>query len=97
MLVEGSLNSAIDWITIAVNALYTAVDFISQIILVSIFNIQISRLISPPFLMKLYRCWIMWRQPLVMVIPCIISLAFLGAYLQKLTGLQTNFASQSPR
>ena len=41
--------------------------------------------------MKLYRCWIMWRQPLVMVIPCLLSLAFLGAYLRKLTDLRTNF------
>ena len=35
--------------------------------------------------MKLYRCWIMWHQPLVMIIPCILSLAFLGAVLHKLT------------
>ena len=28
-----------------------------------------------------------------MVIPCILSLAFLGANLQKLTDFQTNFAS----
>ena len=43
--------------------------------------------------LKLYRCWIMWGQPLVMVIPCILSLAFLGANLQKkkLTDFQTNF------
>jgi hypothetical protein len=43
--------------------------------------------------MKLYRCWIMWRHPLVMVIPCTLSLAFLGANLQKLTDFQTNFVS----
>jgi len=53
-----SLNSALDWLTVANNGLYTAIDFISQLIL-------------------LYRCWIMWRQPLVMVIPCFLSLAFL--------------------
>ena len=35
--------------------------------------------------MKLYRCWIIWRQPLVMIIPCFSSLAFLGASLHKLT------------
>ena len=33
----------------------------------------------------------MWRQPLVMVIPCLISLAFLGANLHKLTDFRTNF------
>ena len=44
--------------------------------------------------MKLYRCWILWRQPLVMVIPCILSLAFLGANLQMLiTDFRTNFTS----
>ena len=35
----------------------------------------------------------MWLQPLVMVIPCLLSLAFLGANLQKLTDSQTDFAS----
>ena len=43
--------------------------------------------------MKLYRCWIMWLQPLVMVIPCLLSLAFIGADLQKSTDFQTNFVS----
>ena len=42
--------------------------------------------------MKLYRCWIMWRQPLVMAIPCILSLAFLGTSLHELTDFQTNCA-----
>jgi len=50
-----SLDFALNWITIAFNALYTTIDFISQLIL-------------------LYRCWILWRQLLVMVIPCISSL-----------------------
>jgi hypothetical protein len=51
--------------TIGNNALYTAIDFISQIIL-------------------LYRCWIMWRQPLVMVVPCLLSFAFLVTALTTL-------------
>jgi len=58
VLNDDSLDSAASWLTIATNALYTAIDFISQLIL-------------------LYRCWIMWRQPLVMVIPCILSISFL--------------------
>jgi len=32
----------------------------------------------------LYRCWIMWRQPLVMIIPCLLSLAFLVTALTTL-------------
>ena len=35
VLNDDSLASAHDWLTIAVNALYTAIDFISQLILVS--------------------------------------------------------------
>ena len=43
--------------------------------------------------MKLYRCWIMWHKSLVMIIPSILSLAFLGANLLKITwtDFQTNF------
>jgi len=66
VLNEDSLVSAVDWVTIVVNFLYTAIDFISQLIL-------------------LYRCWIMWRQPLVMIIPCLISLAFLVTALTTLS------------
>jgi len=66
VLNDDSLESAVEWMTIADNALYTAIDFISQLIL-------------------LYRCWIMWRQPLVMVIPCLISLAFLVTALTTLS------------
>ena len=33
----------------------------------------------------------MWRKPLVMVIPCLLSLAFLGANILKLTDFRTNF------
>ena len=46
--------------------------------------LKFARTFSSRFYMKLYRCWIMWRQPLVMVIPCILSLAFLGANLTKI-------------
>jgi len=56
--VLNDVNSAADWMVIANNALYTVIDFISQVVL-------------------LYRCWIMWLQPLVMVIPCLLSLAFI--------------------
>ena len=82
--------SAYIWTTIG-NALYIAVDFISQLILVSVLKHTI--LFQLIFFPKLYRCWILWRQPLVMVIPCILSLGYLGANLRKLTDFQTNFAS----
>jgi len=65
VLNEDSLDSAVAWMTIANNALYTSIDFISQLIL-------------------LYRCWIMWRQPFIMVVPCILSLAFLVTALTTL-------------
>jgi len=65
VLNENSLIPAVQWMTIANNALYTAIDLITQLIL-------------------LYRCWIMWRQPLVMVIPCTLSLAFLVTALTTL-------------
>jgi len=58
VLNDDSLENAVNWLTIAENTLYTAIDFVSQLVL-------------------LYRCWIMWREPLVMVIPCILSFAFL--------------------
>ena len=90
---DDSLVTAENWMVILNNALYTAIDFNTQLILVSVLNIQIFLASIYVFLMKLYRCWIMWRQPLVMVIPCILSLAFLGANLQTITNFQTNFAS----
>jgi len=65
VLNEDTFESADNWLGVANNALYTAIDFISQLIL-------------------LYRCWIMWRQPLVMVIPSLLSLAFLGTALTTL-------------
>ena len=89
VLGDVSLYSAYSWMVIANNALYTAIDFISQLILVSVLQLSyiLYRLMSffPPLLLneKLYRCWIMWHQPLVMVIPSILSIAFLGAHLPK--------------
>jgi hypothetical protein len=42
VLNDSSLILALEWLTIANNALYTAIDLISQLILVSVFiNIQI--------------------------------------------------------
>ena len=46
--------------------------------------------------MKFYRCWILWRKPLVLVVPGLFSLAFLGANLpklQKLNNFRANFTS----
>jgi len=65
VLQENSLDFAVAWLTIAANSLYTAIDLISQLIL-------------------LYRCWIMWRQPLVMVLPCLLTVAFLVTALTTL-------------
>ena len=93
VLNEDSLESADNWLTITNNALYTAIDFISQLILVSVLKYNSFSVNFLPFRMKLYRCWIMWCQPLVMVIPCLLSLGFLGAQtnLLKLTDFRTNF------
>jgi len=77
VLNEDTFVSAVDWMTIANNALYTAIDFISQLIL-------------------LYRCWIMWRQLLVMVIPCILSLAFLVTAITTLSYQIKAVATQTP-
>jgi len=77
VLNEDSLESAASWMVIANNALYTAIDFITQLIL-------------------LYRCWIMWRQPLVMVIPSILSLAFLATALTTLGFQIKNLADNLP-
>jgi len=62
---ENSLIPAVQWMTIANNTLYTAIDFISELVL-------------------LYRCWIMWRQPLIMVFPCLLSFGFLVTALTTL-------------
>ena len=50
-----------------------------------------SRLMFNYFLfLKLYRCWIMWHRLLIMVIPCLLSLTFLGTVLTKCY-FRTNF------
>ena len=42
VLNEIALVSSVLWVTSAMDVLYTAIDFISQLILVSVYNIQIS-------------------------------------------------------
>ena len=70
----------------ASNTLYACIDFISQIILVNFLH----RIPSPPLMRvpfpftKLYRCWIIWRQLWVMVVPILLTLAFLGTNLPNL-------------
>ena len=51
VLNEDSLESTVNWMIIANNTLYTAIDFISQLVLVSVLDvIDISRLKNFPFL-----------------------------------------------
>jgi len=97
-LVQGlSLWAVAAWLTVTVDALYTAIDFISQLILVCVLAYDlVSTHAFFPFEMKFYRCWILWRKPLVLVVPGLFSLAFLGAYLQelqKLNDFRVNFTS----
>jgi hypothetical protein len=40
VLDEDTFESAVGWMVIANNSLYTAIDFFSQLILVSVLNIQ---------------------------------------------------------
>ena len=66
----------------ASNALYTFVDFISQVILVKFltyYSISTTDASGFPFSIKVYRCWLIWRQPRVMVVPILLTFAFLGA------------------
>ena len=68
----------------ASNALYTCNDLILQIILVNFLtydSISTNDASGIPFSIKIYRCWIMWRQRWVMVVPILLTLAFLGANL----------------
>jgi len=65
VLQEDTFGLAVVWMTVANNAVYIAIDFISQLIL-------------------FYRCWIMWHKLYIMVVPCILSLAFLVAALTTL-------------
>ena len=76
-------------LTMASNALHTTIDFISQVILVNFFlhTISVSESTTGtdatdfPSLIKIYRCWIMWRKPWVMAVPMLLTLTFLGANL----------------
>ena len=68
----------------ASNALYTCVDFISQVILVNFLtydSVSTTDASGFPFSIKIYRCWIIWSQPRVMVVPILLTLAFLGTNL----------------
>ena len=82
------------WMSVANNGLYTAIDFISQLILVSCVSFIYNFFSRPMFnyflFLKLYRCWIMWHRLLIMVIPCLLSLTFLGTVLTKCY-FRTNF------
>jgi hypothetical protein len=75
-------------VVFASNVLYTCVDFISQGILVtgefSYISVHTTDASGFPFSIKIYRCWIIWRQPWVMVVPILLTLAFLGANLPNL-------------
>ncbi|KAF8798615.1 hypothetical protein BYT27DRAFT_6897033 [Phlegmacium glaucopus] len=71
------------WLNVSADALYIAIDFISQAIL-------------------FYRCWVMWRQLWVLVVPAIISIAFLVVSLMtigvliKAPGFNTEDGPQVP-
>ena len=74
-------TNALGWI-LGSNTLYTCVDFISQVILVNFSYIEFrptTEVRRFSFSIKIYRCWMMWRQPWVMVAPILLTLTFLGA------------------
>ena len=71
------------------NALYSCIDLISQSILVNFLTYDSESVSTTdasgfPFSIKIYQCWIIWRQPWVMVVPCVLTLAILGANLLNL-------------
>ena len=71
----------------ASNALYTCVDFISQVILVKFLtcdSVPTTDARGFPSSIKIYRCWIIWCRPWVMVVPILLTLAFLGTNLNNL-------------
>ena len=85
-LIVCSTNRSI-WDMLASDILYTCIDLISQVTLVSYLHTTLIR--SPLmrvalFSMKIYRCWVLWRRPWVMVIPILLTVAFLGANLHNL-------------
>jgi hypothetical protein len=74
-------------VLIASNFLYICVDFISQVILVNFLtydSVSTTDASGFPFSIKIYRYWIIWRQPWVMVVPILLTLAFLGDNLHNL-------------
>ena len=72
----------------ATNTLYICNDLILQVILVNFLTYDsVSTNDTSGFLfsIKIYRCWIMWpRQPWVMVVPILLTVAFLGDNLHNL-------------
>ena len=71
----------------ASDALYICNDLILQVILVSFLtydSVSTSDASGFPFSIQIYRCWIMWRQPWVMVVPILLTVAFLGDNLHNL-------------
>ena len=81
-------TNALGWL-LASDVLYTWVDFISQVILVNFLACDVIRVSTTdasgfPFSIKIYRCWMVWRKPWVMVVPILLTLAFLGANLHNL-------------
>ena len=71
----------------ASDALYMCNNLILQVILVSFLiydSVSTNDTSGIPFSLKIYRCWIMWRQRWVMVVPILLTLAFLGANLHNL-------------
>ena len=71
----------------ASNTLYICNDLILQVILVNFLtydSVSTNDASGFPFSIKIYRCWIMWHRPWVMVVPILLTLAFLGANLSNL-------------
>ena len=81
----GQANASLGLI-LASNVLFTIVDFISQVILVNFLtygSVSTTDASGFSFSIKIYRCWIMWRrQRWVMVVPILLTLAFLGAQFE---------------
>ena len=83
---KSQMNASLE-VIFASNALYTCSDLILQIILVNFLTYDSSFTNDAsgyPFSIQIYRCWIMWRQPWVMVFPILLTLAFLGDNLHNL-------------
>ena len=71
------------------NILYSCINLTSQVILVNFLTYDSVSTTSTdmsgfPFSIKMHQCWILWRQPWVMVVPCVLTFAILGADLHNL-------------